>query len=291
MKPMMLEQLKVAAAPVATIPGALEENLTLMDAACRDAAALGASLVLFPELSLTGFLPNHPQASHAVWLADALAGAWRMALAIESPAVQALREMSRTHNLFLAAGLLEHGGNVLHNSHLLIGEGRVWGVWRKMHVPLFEMPFYNGGGPPPVADTPLGRIGINICFDAFLPESTRLLAVQNAEIVLFPFAADPQPVTPEGWFSWAQPVLQMRCLENAVFGVACNYLGEVSFARVSQRFPGGAAILNPNGSTLSGPHAGMAVATLTREALVEARSAFEYTYRFRRPELYGSLTR
>ncbi|MCU0227342.1 MAG: carbon-nitrogen hydrolase family protein [Bryobacterales bacterium] len=287
----MLAQLTVAAAPVATLPGALEDNLALLDAACGEAVAQGAHLVLFPELSLTGFLPNHPQGPHAPWLADALAGAWRMALPLDSAPIDALHQMSRRHNVFLAPGLLEHAGNVLYNTHLLIGEGRTWGVWRKMHVPVFETPFYNGGGPAPVVDTPLGRIGVNICFDAFLPESTRLLAVQNAEIVLFPFAADPSPVTPDGWFAWAKPVLQARCAENAVFGVACNYLGEVSFARVSQRFPGGSAVLNPNGSTLSGPHAGTTVANLSHEALVEARSAFEYTFRFRRPELYGSLAR
>ncbi len=50
-----------------------------------------------------------------------------------------------------------------------------------MHIPLFEMPVHNGGGVPEVIETPLGRIGVNICFDAFLPESTRLLAVRGAE--------------------------------------------------------------------------------------------------------------
>ena len=95
--------------------------------------------------------------------------------------------------------MLEDAGNVLYNTQLLVGPDGLLGSWRKMHVPMFEMPFYNGGPGPQVVDTPLGRIGANICFDALMPESTRLLAVQNVEIVLFPFAADPPPPTPAGW--------------------------------------------------------------------------------------------
>src|SRR5690606_37539121 len=143
-------------------------------------------------------------------------------------------------------------------------------------------------------DTPLGRIGVNICFDAFLPESTRLLAVQGAEIVLFPFAADPPPVTPLGWAAWAGRTLEARCAENGVFGVACNTRGEVSFAGVSQYFPGGVMIVAPDGEVLAraaaeGEQDAMLVGDLDRARLVEARTRFEYTFRFRRPELYGAL--
>jgi predicted amidohydrolase len=160
-----------------------------------------------------------------------------------------------------------------------------------MHIPLFEMQVYNGGDAPVVVETPLGRIGANICFDAFLPESTRMLGVQNAEIVLFPFAADPEPVTSEGWFSWAGPVLAARCAENGVFGVACNYSGTVEFAGVTQHFPGGAIAIHPDGRPSGPVHAELAVTTLRRDVLLEARARFEYTFRFRRPDLYGPLAK
>ena len=184
---------------------------------------------------------------------------------------------------------------MLYNTHVLVGPSGLLGAWRKMHVPLFEMPFYNGGGVPPVVDTPLGRIGITVCIDAFLPESVRLLAVQGAEIVLFPFAADPAPVTPEGWAAWASPVVQARCAENGVFGLASNVHGACEFAGVSQRFAGGALAVGPDGGVLARqlevvdvPH--LLVADFDRARQIEARAAFEYTFRFRRPELYGLLT-
>ena len=74
-----------------------------------------------------------------------------------------------------------------------------------------------------------------------------MLAVQNVEIVLFPFAADPPPPTPAGWAAWAGPAIRARCVENGVFGVACNYVGHVECAGVEQDFPGGGMIVSPRG--------------------------------------------
>jgi predicted amidohydrolase len=165
-----------------------------------------------------------------------------------------------------------------------------------MHVPMYEAPFYNGGDAPEVVETPLGRIGVNICFDALMPESTRLLAVRNVEIVLFPFAADPPPVTPQGWADWAGLALRSRCVENGVFGVACNYVGTPTCASVSQTFPGGGMAVDPRGRiiadwTAPSGEPGMLVVDLSADLLREARAEPEYLYRFRRPELYGPLAR
>ncbi len=291
----MNERVRVSAVALDAQPGETSRNLDRMEPWCRQAAADGADLVLFPELSITGFVPNHPMGDHAAWLREVLAGARGMAEPLDGPAVRRLQSISDATGVYVAAGLLEDAGHLLHNTHVLVGPGGLLGAWRKMHVPLFEMPVYNGGGVPEVVDTPLGRIGINICFDAFLPESTRLLAVRGAEIVLFPFAADPEPVTPLGWAAWAGRTLEARCTENGVFGVACNTFGDVSFAGVSQRFPGGAMVVGPDGSVIARheeatatPH--MLIADLERAALTRARTAFEYTYRFRRPELYGRLS-
>jgi N-carbamoylputrescine amidase len=290
----MTEKVRVAAVALDGRPGQTVENLDKIDRWCARAAAEGAQLVLFPELSITGFLPNHPAGDHAAWLAETLTGARRMAEGLNGPSVRRLAGIAKGHGVMAAAGLLEDAGNRLYNTHVLVGEGRVVAAWRKMHIPLFEMQVYNGGDGPRVVDTPLGRIDVNICFDAFLPESTRLLAVQNAEIVLFPFAADPPPVTPAGWAAWAEPVLRARCAENGVFGIACNYFGDVAYAGAAQRFPGGAMIVDPAGQTqlkwdgdASEPH--ILVADLHREALLAARSSPEYTFRFRRPEIYRPL--
>lgn len=292
----MEQQVKLAAVAVDSRPGELEANLSKMDEWCSRAADAGAALVLFPELSLTGFIPNHPVGDHNHWLRAALEGARTLAQPVPGPATDQLVEIARRHDLLASAGLLEDAGNVLYNTQVLVGPDGLLGRWRKMHVPMFEMPFYNGGGVPPVVDTPVGRVGVNICFDALLPESTRLLAVQQVEVVLFPFAADPPPVTPQGWADWAAPALRCRCQENGVFGLACNLVGRVDFAGVQQSFPGGGLAIGPRGEILaewSGP-AGvphMLITDFSRQHLQRARAEPEYLYRFRRPHLYGLLVR
>jgi N-carbamoylputrescine amidase len=258
------------------------------------AAEAGGHLVVFPELSLTGFLPNHPTGNHEDWLRRALKVARRIAQPIPGPGVDSLIALSGQHQVLIAAGLLEDAGNLLYNTYVLVGPGGLLGQWRKMHVPMYEMPFYNGGQGPTVVQTELGRIGVNICFDAFLPESTRLLAVQNVDLVLFPFAADPPPGTAAAWADWARPALQARCSENGVFGVACNYVGTVENSGAEQAFPGGGLAIGPRGEILAewtetNSKPGMLTVDLHAQELLATRASPEYFYRFRRPELYRPL--
>jgi predicted amidohydrolase len=290
----MLDELRVAAVAVDSRPGESEQNLAKIARWTERAAAAGAALALFPELSLTGFIPNHPQTDHQAWLREALLAARRVAVGLDSPTVEALKSLAARHSIAISVGMLEDAGNVLYNTQLLVAPDGTVEPTRKMHVPMFEMPFYNPGPGPRVVETPLARIGTKICFDALLPESTRLLAVQNVEIVLFPFAADPPPCTPEGWAAWAIPALRVRCQENGVFGVAVNYVGRVECAGVSQSFPGGGVVVSPRGDVVAAwtgkpGEPDMLLATLRADDLLAARAEPEYLFRFRRPELYGPL--
>jgi N-carbamoylputrescine amidase len=287
----MKHQVNVAAISADSKTGCIEANIENIRRWSHRAAEQGADLVLFPELSITGFLPNHPFGDHAQWLRNVLKGAWHMAETLNGHAVRELAGISAETGLFIAAGMLEEAGNILFNTLVLAGEGRLYAHWRKMHIPMFEMQVYNGGGVPEVVDTPLGRIGANICFDALLPESTRLLAIQECEIALFPFAADPPPGSAVAWASWARPVLQARCSENGIFGVACNYSGRASYAGVEQVFPGGAMVAGPDGSVIAEAPSQMLLSRIDAQTLRDTRSGFEYTFRFRRPELYDLMTK
>lgn len=290
-----MDQIVTAAAVgIRSQPGQIAENLTAIAQGAKRAAAAGAGLVLFPELSLSGFIPNHPVGDHSQWLRAALRGAWQIAQPIDSPAVHELCRIARTENMLLCAGMLEDAGNLLFNTQLLVGSEGVLGTWRKMHIPMFEMPFYQPGEPGKVVDAPCGRIGVNICFDGFIPESTRLLSIDNAELVLFPFAADPPPGTAAAWHQWGAPALRCRCAENGVFGLACNYQGSVEFAGAQQHFPGGAMAIDPRGReieplSISDTANSVFVFQFRDEDLRAARAEPEYLYRFRRPEIYGRL--
>ena len=290
----MQERVRVAAVAVDTKPGQIDDNLAKIDYWCQQAAERGVDLVSFQELSLSGFIPNHPTGEHDSWLRSALRQGRMMAQTIPGPATEKLRQTAARYGLLIAVGLLEDAGNLMFNTQALVDGNGLLGRFRKMHVPMFEMPFYNGGEAPTVVETRLGRIGVNICFDALMPESTRLLAVQNVEIVLFPFAADPPPGDVAGWENWSRMALASRCMENGVYGVASNYTGVVELAGTTQRFPGGGMIVGPRGEQLASWNTptgepGMLVHDLLREDLLKARSEPEYLFRFRRPELYRMI--
>lgn len=284
----------MAAVAVDTKPGQTHDNLAKIDYWCRQAAEQGADLVSFQELSLSGFIPNHPTENHEQWLRSALHHGRMIAQTIPGPATDTLKQIAARDGILIAVGLLEDAGNLMFNTQILVDSSGLLGRFRKMHVPMFEMPFYNGGGVPDVVETRLGKIGVNICFDALIPESTRLLAVQNVEIVLFPFAADPPPGDIAGWEKWAREALSARCIENGIYGVASNYVGVVEAAGTTQTFPGGGMIVGPRGEQLASwslptGEPGMLVHDLLRDNLLLARSEPEYLFRFRRPELYGSI--
>ncbi|MCX6621916.1 MAG: carbon-nitrogen hydrolase family protein, partial [Acidobacteria bacterium] len=128
----MIETFRVAAASVENRPGETGGNLERIAASSAHASNEGANLILFPELSITGFIPNHPLGDHSAWLRQALAAARRTAQPIPGPAIASLVEISAGSGIHIAAGMLEDAGNVLYNTHVLVGPGGLLGVWRKM---------------------------------------------------------------------------------------------------------------------------------------------------------------
>src|SRR5574340_29064 len=95
----MLDSVRVAAVPPNSRPGCTEDNLDAIAAACERAAAEGAAIAAFPELSVTGFIPNHPVGDHNAWLRDALRIARGIAEPAGGPAVSRLSRIARERGI------------------------------------------------------------------------------------------------------------------------------------------------------------------------------------------------
>lgn len=157
---------------------------------------------------------------------------------------QALLELSRQHHIYIVAGLPEAADGVFYNSAVLTGPEGLIGVYRKTHLFFEENLFFTPGNTGfLVRDTPIGRIGIMICFDWFFPESMRTLALMGAEVVahpsnlVLPFCPDAMPV---------------RCLENRIFAITANRTGTESRKQgQSLTFIGKSEIVSPNGNILA----------------------------------------
>ena len=180
----------VAAVQIAPEPGPLtaalvkanlEKAVTWIE---RCVAATGAELVVLPESASTGFTPGVP--------AEEL---WELVAEIPGPLTDPIAEAARRTGAHVVWGTYERGRErgVVYNTAVLLGPGGdVLGRYRKTHPFCTEMRSRGGWVTPGdevcVVDTPLGRIGLIICFDGDYPELSRVTAVRGAELICRPSA-------------------------------------------------------------------------------------------------------
>ncbi len=167
--------------------GDIAANLAAHVTTIAGAATSGAGLIVFPELSLTGY-----------FLKDQVP---EVALRLDSAEIAALRDASRDHGIDVVAGLiLESDQHHFHNASVYISGGDVLHVHRKVYLPtygLFDEHRYVAAGDRFRAfDAPLGgrtghrwRAGILICEDLWHPSAAALLARQGMDLLICPSAS------------------------------------------------------------------------------------------------------
>jgi len=208
-----------------------KKNLDQLVQHLKLATSNQARLVVFPECALTGYCFKSPE--EAIPFAEPIPG----------PATNHLAKACRDSNSHVVFGMLEKDEDRFFNAAVLVGPTGVVGKYRKVHLPFLGVDqFVNSGDLGfDVHDTPLGRIGLNICYDGSFPESARTLSLKGADIILLPTN------WPKGAESFAEFLVNARGLENHVFSVAVNRVGnERGF-----RFIGRSRIADPHGQTLA----------------------------------------
>ncbi|MEP6812686.1 MAG: carbon-nitrogen hydrolase family protein [Actinomycetota bacterium] len=256
------------------VAGNLRRCLELLDGA----AVSGCALVVFPECALSGYM-----------FADA-AEAARAAIEVPGFETAALASTCARLQLHCVIGVLERAGETLLNTALLLGPGGIVGAYRKSHIACIGADCFTTPGAEnyEVFETPVGRIGLQICYDWRFPEITRVLALGGAEIVAHPTNS---PVASR---ELADYVPRTRAVENAVYFLTANRVG----VERGTTFFGSSQVVDPFGTVI-------ALADDTGESLILAEVELElarektkepgegeYAVRLfadRRPELYGPL--
>jgi predicted amidohydrolase len=269
----------------------LQENLARHHRIIDEAADGGASLVVFPEISLHGYPRIFDCGDKR--LAETYRSGERVP---EGPSVRALAEHAADRKLHVVYGLNEAGdaGGVIYNSAVLTGpEGHI-GVYRKVHVHPIESITWLAGDVFPVFETAIGRIGIMICYDKWFPESARELMLGGAEILVAPAAwgansSDPDESLLNHTFCVYD---EARALENNCWVVSSNYAGVLE----DIPFPGMSRVVSPTGELIAttGATPGLAWATIDVHGGIETGTARMYGSRLerdRRPELYRAACR
>jgi N-carbamoylputrescine amidase len=276
-------QIPAVAAVAAPFERDLEACLERIGRWLRAARARGAELVVFPEFALGGCVleprPGEirlPEAPPALDLSGPELG--RLAQ-LAGPAV-------------VCVGVTEDAPEGRYSTAVCLSGDGVLGVQRKAHIPPAEALCFRPGGGFGAFDTPVGRLGMVLCYDKLFPEAARALALDGAEVIVAP-AAWPvcrrdaaRLVARDRQTRQFDLADHMRAVENQVVWVSANQTG--SFGRV--RYLGRAKVVGPRGDVLArtGAREGLAVGRLDPAAAVADARGRLCHLDHRRPEAYGA---
>ncbi len=249
----------------------VEKSVNLWAGLILDACDRKPQLIVTPETIIGG--PNPLQ----------------NAITVPGPATQPFEKIAREHQVHLMLGVYERAGDARHNSTVLISpEGRVIGVYRKVHLATSEG--WSGltpGSSFPVFQTGIGRIGSVICMDTMLPESSRMLALNGADIICLPIMGDLRadrlsPGSPHFNEDRWKAVMRTRALDNQTTMVIARNEGH------------GSCVISARGDILAWNEGDKSIieATIPPDPIRywDGGDVGETTYLLRRPHLYETFT-
>ena len=270
----MKQKIKLALAQISSKRENKKENLQKIETFTIKAKGQNADLVIFPELSLTGYV-LHDQV-------------YELAETIPGPATKRIEDLAKktgTHIIFGMPELSEKTEATIFNTAVFVGPTGIIGKFRKMYLPTHsvfeEKRYFRPGYQTAVFNTHVGNVGLFICYDIFFPEVCRLTRLKGAELMVCISAS---PAVRRNYF---EIFTAARALENTAFLAYVNLAG----VEDGLQFWGGSRLVSPTGDVL-------AKAKYDEEDLVvcevdyrDIRSAetFIPTLRDLRPELFEKL--
>jgi len=278
----MKEKISVTLAQMDPILENKDSNLKKMQSWIERAAREESDLIVFPEMSLTGYSLR----DHVFALSEPIPG----------DSVKKLEMIAVENNLHVIFGMPEMSDKlkgVIYNSAVLLGPQGYIGKYRKQflptHGPFEELRYFRPGPVPEVFETSIGSIGLQICFDAFLPEVSRFLAVEGADVIVNISAA---PAIGKAYSRWGrasfETVIPARAMENTVFFVYVNLVGIEN----NILFCGGSEIAAPNGEQIAKAkydEEDFLTVKLDLSKIEKTRRSFTFLTHIR-PELYDRIS-
>lgn len=209
--------------------GDKEKNLEILESSAEKE---DTDLLIFPELFLTGYK-----------LRDKL---WYEAEKIPGPSSEKISDIAVDSDMNIICGMPEKTSDDarLRNTALLATQDGDIFTYRKTYAvnfgPFEEKRYFKGDDDLPIFDTPIGRIGIAICYDIFFPEITKAYSQQDVDMIVV-ISGSPS-VTRE----YFEKVIPARAIETTSFLFFSNLLGREE----DMFFWGGAEAFSPTGRSL-----------------------------------------
>lgn len=270
----------IGVAQMDCVLGQLEPNLAKIAEFASLAKRLGAQLVIFPECATTGY-----------FIGEAIKD---LADAPEGPAARRLGDIARENGVTLICGLYTQENGVFRNSQKVFApDGELLATYHKAHLFAVERTMYKAGDEPMVVDTPVGRLGLTICYDLIFPEYVRKLVDLGADLIVnsTDWINDPYQRDVWGWNAERiQGLASTRALENVLpLAMACRTGREHAAPDVAFDSTGPSCVVSPSGKFLARLDVGegIAVGHINIPAEEMDRWTGIATYRVdRRPDLY-----
>lgn len=275
----------------------VEENITHASELVREAAAKGAQIILLPELFERPYFCQERRYEY-----------YEYATSVEeNPAVNAMKTLAEELDVVIPVSFYEQDGNVLYNSVAMIdSDGTVMGVYRKTHIPddhYYQEKFYFTPGNTgfKVWETKYGNVGVGICWDQWFPETARCLALQGADVILYPTAIGSEPILNTDSSGHWRRTMKGHAAANIVPVAAANRYG-LEQVEPCEENGGQKSELEFYGSSFITDELGETVESADRAGDVVLVHGFDFDkirrermswglFRDRRPETYGVITK
>jgi N-carbamoylputrescine amidase len=228
-----------------------KQNLSGTIVAIRDAAKRGAHILCTQELFRTQYFcreENHDN--------------FDLAEPIPGPTTDILGKLAAELGVVIVASLFERrAAGLYHNTAAILdADGRLAGIYRKMHIPddpLYYEKFYFAPGDlgVPSFDTKAGRITTQICWDQWYPEGARLASLRGANIVFYPTAIGWHPsekaqVGAAQLDAW-RTIQRAHAIANGIFVAAVNRIGFEGPPDSGIEFWGNSFVADPFGQIIA----------------------------------------
>lgn len=269
----------------------LEQNYALIAALTAQAREQGVDFMVLPEAAVGGYLSSLGNHGDTV---KTTRRSLPPAIRLDGPEIARIQRI--IGDLVIAIGFCElaEDGETRYNTAAVLDGNRIYGTYRKVHQPLGEGMSYSAGSGYGVFDTPVGRVGLQICYDKAFPETARMMALDGAQIIAslsaWPAArtATAENLQDDRWTYRFNLFDMARALDNQVFWIASNQSGTFG----SLRYVGNAKVVDPGGNILATTllDSGMAVAEVDLDTTFRTMRAGMFHLRDRRPDVYGPLT-
>ena len=263
--------MKIGLAQIDCEPGDLPSNCAKFAEYAEQAKGEGCEVVIFPEMSDTGYIPSVIAECAATW---------------PGLPIDTVREAAVKNSLPVLCGLSERTGDAVYNTLVFVdASGQIRGRYRKTHLfvsdSVREDRVFSPGHELTVVEIGDWKWGLTICYELRFPELYRALALEGAQVLLN-IAAWPAS-RPTHW----ELLAAARAIENQAFFVGVDRVGLDGRLKMN----GHSRVVTPRGDLLcdgSADSEQLLVAELDGGLIDEFRRAIP-AVSTRRPELYGSL--